>query len=82
MKKTGFLFIILLAFLVTGCTEAAPAEPYGFLMGLWQGLIAPFAFIVSLFNDAVVIYSCNNTGGWYDFGFLLGIGAFAGGSSR
>jgi hypothetical protein len=80
MKKL-FMFLMV-ALLFVGCTEAAPTDPYGFWMGLWQGIIAPFSFIVSLFNDNIVVYSCNNTGGWYDFGFLLGIGAFAKGTSR
>lgn len=52
----------------------------GFWGGLWHGLIAPIAFIVSLFNPNVGIYEMNNNGKWYEFGFLLGIsGSFGGG---
>jgi hypothetical protein len=56
-------------------TGAAPA---GFWAGLWHGIIAPITFIVSLFSDNVRIYEKNNNGRWYDFGFMLGIGAYAG----
>ena len=45
----------------------------GFLAGLWHGLICPVTFIVSLFNPKVRIYEQNNNGGWYDFGFVVGV---------
>ena len=54
------------------------ANPAGFLGGLWHGMIAPITFIVSLFVDGVSIYETNNNGRWYEFGFMLGIGAYAG----
>lgn len=44
----------------------------GFWPGLWQGLILPISFIVSLFKDEVDIYEIHNNGNWYDFGFVLG----------
>jgi hypothetical protein len=56
----------------------SPGEP-GFLPGVWHGLIAPIAFVVSLFSDQVRIYAVPNTGRWYDLGFMLGIGGFSGG---
>ena len=65
------------AFAVSGPNSkyAAPdAEPAGFWAGLWHGVISPVTFIVSLFNDDVAIYEVNNDGGWYDFGFLVGVG--------
>lgn len=49
------------------------ADPAGFWLGLWQGLISPFTFVVSLFTDDVSVYEVQNSGGWYDFGFMLGI---------
>lgn len=55
---------------------------YGFWAGLWHGMIAPFAWIGSLFYDDIAIYAINNNGGWYDFGFVLGIGGIVGGGSR
>lgn len=53
------------------------AKPAGFLGGLWHGIIAPIIFIVSLFNPDIRIYETNNQGRFYDFGFMLGIGAYA-----
>jgi len=50
------------------------AHPAGFFSGLWHGVISPITFIVSLFNDGVAIYEVHNSGGWYDFGFLIGVG--------
>jgi hypothetical protein len=54
------------------------AQPAGFWGGLWHGIIAPITFIVSLFAKEVSIYETNNNGRWYEFGFMLGIGAYAG----
>jgi hypothetical protein len=54
----------------------------GFWLGLLHGLIAPFAFLVSLFSDHVRMYAFPNVGRWYDFGFLLGMGAWGGGAAR
>jgi len=52
----------------------------GFWRGLWHGFIVLFTFIISLFNDSVNIYEVNNNGGWYNFGYLIGILSFGGGS--
>ena len=52
----------------------------GFFWGLWDGAIAPISFIVSLFNNSFRIYGTPNSGLWYDFGFLIGVGFWAGGS--
>jgi len=48
-------------------------EPAGFWAGLWHGFIAEFTFIISLFTSNVRIYEINNSGRWYDFGFVIGI---------
>ena len=48
------------------------AEPAGFWVGYWHGMIAPIAFVISLFNAKVGIYETHNNGKWYDFGFVLG----------
>jgi len=53
----------------------APHAP-GFLLGLWHGFIFPLAWIVSLFSDKVAIYAVPNNGGWYDFGYFVGIMVF------
>ncbi len=55
-------------------------QVYGFLSGLWDGVTAIFAFIGNLFdNGRYGIYQVHNNGNWYDFGYLLGIGAFSSG---
>ena len=56
------------------------ADPAGFWMGLWHGLIAPITFIVSLFTNDVNLYEVYNVGGWYNFGFIIGLSASLGGS--
>jgi hypothetical protein len=54
-------------------------DPAGFWLGLWQGFILPVTFVVSLFTDDVSIYEVQNSGGWYDFGYVLGLVALLGG---
>lgn len=60
--------------------DSEQSEPAGFFTGLWQGFIAPFTFLVSLFNKSVGIYEPFNNGGWYNFGFLFGLSIIFGGS--
>lgn len=50
----------------------APDTP-GFLLGVWHGFIFPVAWVVSLFLPDIAIYAVPNDGGWYDFGFFVGI---------
>jgi hypothetical protein len=45
----------------------------GFWLGLWHGFIFPVAWIVSLFVPKVAVYAVPNNGGWYDFGYFVGI---------
>lgn len=45
----------------------------GLISGLWHGLVAPYALILSLFTD-VGMYAHPNAGFAYDIGFLLGVG--------
>ena len=54
----------------------------GFWKGFWHGCIAPITFLVSIFSDHVRIYAVPNSGIWYDFGFMLGIGGFSHGVHR
>ena len=60
---------------------AATAAP-GFWLGLWHGFIFPVAWLVSLFTDKVAIYAVPNNGGWYDFGYFLGIVVFGVGARK
>lgn len=90
LKSKIFLTVLVvgLSCLLCGCAdtvtfaEASNIEPVGFWHGLWHGMIAPIAWIVSLFDDSVAIYAIYNNGGWYDFGFILGIGGLTGGASK
>jgi hypothetical protein len=54
----------------------------GFWLGLWQGFIAPFVFLVSLFKSTVNIYEVHNNGAWYNFGYLFGLACFFGGGGK
>lgn len=56
-------------------STVAPSAP-GFWQGLWHGLIFPIAWIASLFIDKIAVYAVPNDGGWYNFGFFLGIVVF------
>jgi len=67
---------------VTPIDKCVTDEPYGFLWGLWHGLIAPISFIGSLIWDDIAMYAVNNNGGWYDFGFVLGAGILFGGGGK
>jgi hypothetical protein len=82
------LAVLALMTALTACAAGADtaavgaAHPAGFWLGLWHGVICPIAFIVSLFNHHVGIYEVANNGGWYNFGFVLGLSMAFGGSSR
>jgi hypothetical protein len=75
-------FLALTACAATHAPDAvAPTAP-GFLLGLWHGFIFPVAWIVSLFVGKVAIYAVPNSGGWYDFGYFLGIVVFGVGARK
>ena len=83
--------LIVVSLLLAACAAGANPEigvaapdgdVAGFWLGLWHGLIAPIAFIVSLFSDTVNIYEVHNNGNWYNFGFILGAGVWFGGGSQ
>jgi len=62
-------------------SAVAPSAP-GFLLGLWHGFIFPVAWVVSLFDADAAIYAVPNNGGWYDFGYFLGIVVFGVGARQ
>jgi hypothetical protein len=74
------------ALLLTACAHqidagvAMESGSPGFWWGLWHGFIFPWAFIGSLFDPDIAVYAVPNRGGWYDFGFFLGITVLGGGS--
>ena len=75
-KKTLLLILGILIVLVASCAAnntRYDEVPAGFWAGLWHGLIIVVAFIISLFTDSVSIYEVNNSGGWYNFGYVFGL---------
>jgi hypothetical protein len=83
MKNIPLMLLVLCA--LSACAtlhpQAISETGPGFFTGIWHGLVAPPAFLVRIFADTVAIYETPNTGGWYDFGFLLGLSAWGGGSA-
>ncbi len=91
MKRIVVVALLLVAIVpaMSGCAPGPneaiidAQQAAGFWLGLWHGLVVAITFVVSLFSDSVNIYEVNNTGGWYNFGFVLGIIiAFGGGGKR
>jgi hypothetical protein len=88
MRLSLLCILLVLILLATSCaagpnvlknTPDDNSNVAGFWLGLWQGFICLFTFVVSLFSDNVTIYEVHNNGGWYNFGFLIGIMMFFGG---
>ena len=83
MKRLIALVAVLAlsACAATQQADAVAAGAPGFLLGLWHGFIFPVAWIVSLFVSNVAVYAVPNNGGWYDFGYFLGIVVFGVGAN-
>jgi len=72
---------VLIVALLAGCaghnvladTPNIEGDVAGFFSGLWHGIIIFFSFIGSLFSDNISMYEVHNNGGWYNFGYLIGI---------
>ena len=88
---TLVLLALLLLSVLTGCAPGANQSAgmagehgavAGFWLGLWQGIIAPFVFVVSLFKSNLSIYEVHNNGPWYNFGYLFGLACFFGGGGN
>ncbi len=84
-KATIWVILASLIFLAAACApgpntaEKMPdreGRVAGFWKGLWHGLISPVTFVISLFSKNVRFYEVHNSGGWYNFGFVLGAGLF------
>ena len=79
--KTQYIIVTILCLMLSGCADSvnlnqtAAMPPVGFWYGFWHGTILPFAWFISLFDSDVAIYAVYNNGGWYDFGFMLGVGS-------
>ena len=73
--------LALSACVATQSPDAVQVGAPGFLVGLWHGFIFPVAWIFSLFVENVSVYAVPNNGGWYDFGYFLGIVVFGVGAN-
>ena len=89
-RQFRLLPLAFLAMLLAGCasqvagTVSADPEAPGFFAGLWHGMTFPIAWVFSLFNDngEIAIYAVPNNGGWYNFGYFLGVSALGGGTLK
>ncbi|MGO9452777.1 MAG: hypothetical protein ACLQDV_17315 [Candidatus Binataceae bacterium] len=75
--------IVLFAALIFSLTSCAtqpvsdgPGLP-GFWFGLMHGIISPVSLLGGLFGD-VEVYAFPNSGWWYNFGFMTGVGSVVG----
>jgi hypothetical protein len=80
--------LMAVALMLSGCASPNPLTGTpgahgvaGFWAGVWHGVICPISFALSLFDHRYAVYEVHNNGGWYNFGFLLGVGAWAGGGA-
>ena len=83
MKRLLLVFVLVIAAVLffSGCATHSIGNignTPGFFKGLLHGFILLFSFVGSLFTD-YEIYAYPNAGGWYNFGFLLGVMFFFGG---
>lgn len=76
--------VALTVLMLSGCAPGPnelenAANSAGFWHGLWHGIISPVTFVISLFTPDVNVFEVRNDGGWYSFGFILGVSiAFSG----
>jgi hypothetical protein len=93
MKSSLALLVLVLLLLniLAGCapgrnqfkgTASEHGVVAGFWLGLWQGFIAPFVFVASLFKSNLNLYEVHNNGAWYNFGYLFGLACFFGGGGN
>ena len=82
VRRVAFIATFgVIALLASCATQPSPAlfdNPPGFFSGMLHGFLIFFSLIGSIFTDHR-IYAFPNSGGWYDFGYFLGAGAFLGG---
>lgn len=91
MKKGRVILIAVLALIALASCVPGPSQLTnsantsgviaGFWYGLWNGVISPVTFVISLFTPSIQMYEVHNNGNWYNFGFLLGIAFIFGGGA-
>ena len=75
-----YIVATLMLLTITGCAHRPNVDSLdapGFLMGILHGFLAPWALVGSIFMD-IRIYAFPNSGGFYEFGFLLGLSSYGG----
>jgi hypothetical protein len=71
------MVLLVVSIALAGCGFVGERPPSvssvpGFLVGIWDGLIAPWTLLLRAFID-IRMYAVPNSGWGYDAGFLLGI---------
>lgn len=82
-RLIAFAAVVVGALALASCASQPHPNAYnppGFFLGLLHGFLIFFSFIGSLFTD-IRIYAFPNSGGWYDFGYLIGASMFLGGGA-
>ena len=73
------LVVLLTVGLSTGLTPTDYADAgtcsseAGGWSGLFHGFLLFWTFLASLFWDGVGVYEVCNSGGWYNFGYVVGV---------
>jgi hypothetical protein len=86
--KIKMILMAMVLVALSGCADyVSPrdilyVEQVGFLHGLWHGIIIVPAWVFSAFSSDIAIYATYNSGGWYDFGFMLGLGILGGSNTQ
>lgn len=73
LRAAPLAVLLLLAACATQSPAAVAPQAPGFFYGVWHGFIFPIAWVLSLFMPDVSVYAVPNNGGWYDFGYFIGI---------
>lgn len=71
--KTTILMITVLFLSACADRNVMLDDIPGFWSGIWHGYISTISFVISIFDNDVVIYSRINSGVGYDLGYLIGI---------
>ena len=79
IKKIALYTIIWIVIItLSGCATQPGASGWAwFFTGLWHWICAPFSLIGSIFMD-IRVYEFPNSWWWYDFWFMLWLGALWG----
>ena len=83
MNVNKIIILLLLLICVTSLSSCAPkgyaSNEAGFFSGIWHGFIIIFSLIGKVFGADIGIYAEHNTGFFYWFGFIIGLGLLGGG---